>query len=474
MYGYADWNDENDENDYLLPPDVAEFKSGNVWEYPIFFDKAQGEHIDGMERLDLMNKGVDKGPQKWDFFYRYDRAEMERLKQQRIRILDNDHQVYRLSKEQLISGEKTTIRNLNNQKKQYLKSKITTIVVSIIVAIASLILSQSVNEICFVFAGIAGLVCLITIIVLSTGAPKFDKKIAACKRRIEGYERSIENHFHQFRDEVGRIENLIKNKLERTIFNNPIPPEDDMLDWHYGNLNTGEVGNLQKIEVKAIKELQVIPGEVVKRSIENHRRDPSFEDLRHNPQAIILPDLGSKAFPGFQTLFIDGPGWLQNKQESGYRLFEDKMETFYTGSDCKQIHFRVTYNQFIAPTKHKVCSYRFFYDRIQDKIRGIRTEEYFFEDVVMITTAYETRDFHSEKEMEEFFTFIMTLKSGNSIQVSLAGNELLEFMERLYNKRFGEKGLDGRQRREAELIVKHIRKEMSGIKRISGDRNRGR
>ena len=248
------------------------------------------------------------------------------------------------------------------------------------------------------------------------------------------------------------------------------PPSERTMDmWHYG---VGDnIGELQRLETKAIEELGLVV------------------DSRYNKiaQAVSYEaDGDSKAFPGFYSLFIDGPGMLQSKGESGYKLYpKEHRKTLYVG---KKVHFRITYNQFIVPTRHKLCSFRFFYDRIEKKQKGVRTEEYFYEDVVMITTSMETRTFILTEQKEEFYTFIMTLKSADKIKVSLSDEGLIEMIEvilrdsiePIYRDRVSSLRndrslyeLDRRAQNEAKLILKNIRNQMVEIKRGTGSRERG-
>jgi len=277
--------------------------------------------------------------------------------------------------------------------------------------------------------------------------------------------RDGERLLQQLKNHKQEIENLIPQMEKQYNQQRIVVNEETIEQWH--------MEELKELEKNALSELGI-----------------EIDNVDIQEAISYATERGMKAYQGFKSLFIEGAGMLQELHTPGIDLFHEnkEMKTFVIE---ERIHFRVTYNQFIVPTRHKLCSYRFFYDCIDGRVRGKRTEEYYYEDVVMITTSHETRDFplavSDIDKKQEFFTFIMSLKSGEKIMVSLSDHGLVELIsERLHavdeplvkeiiiiNSKNGKYQdelyeIDSRSEEEAKLIVKNIRTQLAKIKKGTG------
>ena len=432
-------------------------QTSDIYDYPVFYDWGMDEWRDGVERKTLMDKYENKKSNKneraivkWDYFYKYSKYRMVKCKDNYFQELEDVYHRKETDRHLRISKLRGENDRNKSVKKELIINKIKFLIISFLL---------------IALFGV-GLILLIGFTIwIIIKYKHINEKIQENNNEILTRNRDGERLLQQLKNHKQEIENLIPQMEKQYNQQRIVVNEETIEQWH--------MEELKELEKNALSELGI-----------------EIDNVDIQEAISYATERGMKAYQGFKSLFIEGAGMLQELHTPGIDLFHEnkEMKTFVIE---ERIHFRVTYNQFIVPTRHKLCSYRFFYDCIDGRVRGKRTEEYYYEDVVMITTSHETRDFplavSDIDKKQEFFTFIMSLKSGEKIMVSLSDHGLVELIsERLHavdeplvkeiiiiNSKNGKYQdelyeIDSRSEEEAKLIVKNIRTQLAKIKKGTG------
>jgi hypothetical protein len=185
----------------------------------------------------------------------------------------------------------------------------------------------------------------------------------------------------------------------------------------------------------------------------------AIESLGLDSETIM--ELDSEINPRkLKGITIEDWAYIQPESSVGKSsLRPEHMVGVVVGEDG-QPRYAVYFVQFIYPTDDLITVYGCFYDFILRETKGLATDEYFYRNVVSVASkTHEEESFLDPKRVSETTLFRLTVSSGDSIQVALTDERLVDDM----NRRFEAKSKLRRKRRQNVLLKEESIKK-SGAK----------
>ncbi len=150
---------------------------------------------------------------------------------------------------------------------------------------------------------------------------------------------------------------------------------------------------------------------------------PALDTLNINPKNLLaLPPKQNRLTS--QSFSIIDWGGIQTLNRINESLIPTSFFAQINHQDENRRLHAINYIQLLFVTKNQVISYSYFYNTITDSIASINTNEYYFSNIVSVSSKI--NEWHDESKpntLMQKLTFRLSVENGDAVEVSLLENK---------------------------------------------------